>query len=102
MSDLEASLHFYGKRENPIPSQYVYLARNEQGNVSDIISCSFKSKEHYRPVCNHKFNNNGLNYSLSYNQENFLSQWKEQRARAIEFIESFYVQQPDTKQSGEQ
>ncbi len=67
-----------------------YLELDESGDVLSFISCTAKGKAPF-PGCTHSFIDNGLYYGIYYNKTNFLPSWKDQRRKAIEFINNLEI-----------
>lgn len=87
---LEKYLWYRGTAQSPELQHEVYLKRNEKGNIIVYIDCSRGPNARF-PTCGHKFINNGLIYDISYNEAVFLSDWREQQRRAMDFMESFSI-----------
>jgi len=67
-----------------------YLEVSPSGDVISFLSCDADSKALY-PVCSHKFQDNGLYYSVSFNKKKYLSDWKAIQKKAIDFIDGFEI-----------
>ena len=68
----------------------IYIERNEAGRIKSFIDCAAQERPSARyPGCTHRFRDNGLLYSIYYNKKKYLNDWREQRERAIRFIDEF-------------
>jgi hypothetical protein len=79
--------------EEPILHSEVYVARDERGEITDLIICSPMSHSFVpSPDCAHKFRDGSLMYSITYNQARYLRNWRRQRSAAIAFSDELEVQ----------
>jgi hypothetical protein len=88
---LDVYIFQHGDKEPYISRKEIYLERNHSGHIETFILCSIKDKFRVTPVCQEKFFVGSLYFSISYNKENFLPEWRQQKQRAVEFINSFKV-----------
>ena len=96
---LEEYLWYRGTPESPEPWYEMYFEKDTRGNIISYIDCSPKERGLY-PRCSDKFIEGGLIYQISYNKAAFFSEWRQQRQRAIDFMNSFEIhsQKASTKE----
>ncbi len=82
---LEKYLWFKKRPDALVPTDEVYLLKDAGQRIVTRIECD-PDKLGYLPQCKHKFVDGGLVYQLRYNKAQFLSAWREQQSRAIEFL----------------
>lgn len=90
---LQKFLWYNGSPEGPLLHTELYLEVNERGEVVDFNRCRVfnKDKGWLYPGCEHKFVDGGLLYEISYNKAALFPQWREQRQRAIGFVNSLEI-----------
>ena len=91
---LEKYLWYRGTVTSPALRYEVYLEKGRDGYIVTYINCSRAPSAKF-PTCGHKFIHKGIIYDLSYNEAVFLSDWREQQRRAIDFMESFAMDKGD-------
>lgn len=84
---LEKFLWYHGTPEAPELWAELYFEKDSAGNIVTRIECS-RSRSAKFPGCDHKFVDGGLLYDISYNKAALFSEWREQRQRAIDFMNS--------------
>ncbi|MDR4468491.1 MAG: hypothetical protein MRJ68_09360 [Nitrospira sp.] len=87
---LELYLHYHGPKERPELWMERYLERDKDGHLLSYNECRAGQFVIF-PVCSHKFIDGGLIYKISYNKKRFFPEWREQRRRAIDFIDSLEI-----------
>ncbi len=91
--------YWYHKRPDGPKLWYdAHLERDAEGNIISFIDCSpiEKSKT---PTCRHYFDSNGIKFKISYNRKTFFSDWRDQRERAINLVNSFEIKSKETLES---
>jgi hypothetical protein len=87
---LNSEIHYLPSPEGAyLYKEYFY--KEENGKIVDFIECSIKHGYTVTPRCSIRFYYNNLYFEVSFNRENFLPQWQQQRQRAIKFLESFSI-----------
>lgn len=89
---LTKKLWYRGPKANPRLWAEVYIEQDSNGKLKSFIRCTRASSARF-PSCAHKFVDGGLLYEISYNEDQFLRSWREQRERAIKFVNSFVINQ---------
>lgn len=91
---LEKELWYSGKKESPELESVVYIIKNTRSKIVDYINCRQNARF---PRCSHKFVEDGIIYKISYDEPRFFKDWKQQKQRAVAFLdgmEVFSEQQP--------
>ena len=89
---LEKFLWYLGSPSGPKLWAETYLEKNTKGEIVSFIQCSSTEQISVRfPGCSHKFMDKGFIYDLYYNQKNYFPTWREQRRKAVEFINNFEI-----------
>ena len=86
-----------GDEQAPVLRDELFLKYDADGNVTDYIRCSLEERVKI-PSCRHKFIDKKLVYRIRYNKKRYLSHWREQRALAIAFIDSFEITNTQPKE----
>jgi hypothetical protein len=86
---LEYYKWYHGKPEAPVYYSDIYLEKDSTGRILSFIECAPLERPVRVPHCFHKFRDKALLYHVAYHKENFFSTWKDQRRKAIAFIDSF-------------
>ncbi len=81
--DYDSLLH------NNIHYDDAYIELDEEGKAFSFITCPSSKKNVPFPGCTHHFSDRNIRYKIYYKKEKFLSLWKEQKRKAIDFINSF-------------
>ena len=96
---LDKELWYQGTAELPKLQHEAYIGRNDRNHIVTYIDCDSDNRGRF-PQCSHKFIDGGLIYQISYNKAVFLSQWREQQQRAIDFMQGLEIKA--TTEPGEQ
>lgn len=71
--------------------QDMYVEEDKTGKVVSFLFCSILTEHRTTPQCEHTFTNKHLRYRIGYNRKNYLPTWREHRATAIAFMDSFEI-----------
>lgn len=93
---------WFAKRPEGLIYYYdIYLEKDAGGKIVSFIECAGPEKPGLRfPHCTHKFRDKALLYTLTYNKKNYFAEWREQRRKAIEFIDAFEVTPANNNHGG--
>lgn len=81
---------FRGTEEEPILYYDIFIELNNKNKIVSFIECTPETKA-ASPRCSHRFRNNSLLYQVSYSRSRYFPDWKNQRLKAIEFLESMEI-----------
>lgn len=87
---LQKEIWYHINNGAPYPRYEIYIETDSDGQVVSMIECS-PDGLHLVPGCNHRFWNNSLYFDIHYSKEKYLSKWRQQRQKAIDFIDSFEI-----------
>ncbi len=71
----------------------IYLKKDSQKKITTFIECPVKTEFIKTPTCEEGFLKDQLYYKIIYNKDAFLSQWRQQEQRTIDFVNGFKISQ---------
>lgn len=83
---------YQGLKEKPVKHYEVYFNKDESGKVIDWLECSPEGRDRI-PGCSHRFTDKDIIYKIRYNKKRYVKNWKEQRQKIIDLIDSFEVKE---------
>jgi hypothetical protein len=88
---LEYYKWYRGSPNGLVFNREIYIERDANGDITSYIECTPKESGAHvlYPNCSHKFRDKGLLYEIAYNKANYFLTWREQRLKAIAFIDGF-------------
>ncbi len=90
---LEKYLWYNGSPKSPELRSEMYLESDESGHITGTIECHVGPAV-VVPGCSHRFIDRDLLYQINYRMGPFFPQWREQKSRAIEFINRMELTTP--------
>jgi hypothetical protein len=80
---------YYANDKEEYLYETIFIEKNDNGDAIGLIQCH--PERYVYPQCNHKFVDNNLFYSLTYNKNKYFPEWKAMKRDSIKFVNSLKI-----------